>query len=527
MAIVPGQLNRWVYTFTTGTEEVWAENQERANEILLERSVLTATDKNAEVVGFSPAFCIHRTKGPLLSYTNQPAGSSGFYVSATGNSGNNGTQASPWDLATALSGASGKIQPGDTVWLRGGTYSGNFTSSLVGTANSPILVQSYPGERPIISGNFKALIGSAYGWYKGFEVTDAGLGFNGCESYGNYNRLINVIVHDCQETGLGFWNNGISGDIYGCISYNNGTHDNLDHGAYAQNSTGLKSVIDCVFNNNMAYGIQLYATSGGLQHFLLRGNVSYMNGSLAAVAQRRNLFIGALNITPDDITLDQNMTYFPLATQVDKGVEVGYDVTANGSLVLTDNYFVGGVHVLYQSNWASASVLRNTLVGGSGAQLYELVNGGAVSQTGWTFANNVTYNAAANTAWNHNNFAAWHAGALGATDTNPGTVPTAAKVFIRPNLYETGRGHVVIYNWASLSTVQVDLSSILSIGNAYNVYNMENLFGAPVLTGTYNGGTVGFPMSAVAPAVLHNVVPGTPIATGPTFQVFLVRLQGA
>ncbi len=43
-----------------------------------------------------------------------------WYVATTGNSGNPGTLASPWDITTGLT--SSLIQPGDTVWLRGGTY---------------------------------------------------------------------------------------------------------------------------------------------------------------------------------------------------------------------------------------------------------------------------------------------------------------------------------------------------------------------------------------------------------------------
>lgn len=464
------------------------------------------------------------TSGPGGAPLGTPPGPQ-WYVAPTGGTGA-GTQADPWSLAYALGGAGARILPGATVWLRGGTYTGSFVSSLVGTATLPIVVRQYPGERATISGNFQAAIGSAYGWYWGFEVQDAGPLVNGCESFGNYNKLINLIVHDCQGSGIGFWSNGAGGDLYGCISYNNGTHVNLDHGCYAQNTTALKSIIDCVFNNNLAYGVQVFASGGSIQHFLLRGNVAYVNGSLDASGQTRNLFIGGLPAIPDDITLDQNMTYFPVATLVDKGVEMGYDVTVNGAGVVTDNYFVGGVNVLYFSHWTTGQVLRNTLVGGTGAKIYELTNGGAVTQAGWTFGNNVTYSNTS-TAWNGNNFATWHAGALGLTDTNPGTLPAATKVFVRPNLYEPGRGHVVIYNWAAGSNVAVDLSTVLAPNASYRVWNMENLFGAPVVTGTYSGGTVNFPLSAVAPATPHNSVPGVPVATGPTFQAFLVRLVGA
>src|SRR6266566_4516232 len=172
MAIVPGTMSHWVYTFTSGTEDVWAENQERANEILLERAVLTKTDLNCEVTGFAPGYTTHRTKGVLLNFTNQPTGASGFFVSASGNSGNTGAIGSPWDLQTALSGGNGKVQPGDTIWMRGGTYNANtFTSTLNGSASAPIVVKQYPGELGTITGNL--FLSGNYNWFQGFELGTA------------------------------------------------------------------------------------------------------------------------------------------------------------------------------------------------------------------------------------------------------------------------------------------------------------------------------------------------------------------
>ena len=77
------------------------------------------------------------------------------------------------------------MHPGDTIWLRGGTYTGNFTSYLTGTASLPIVVRQYPGERATLDGNVnpgdvgKQRSGSVrsqwggYTWYWGFEVTNS------------------------------------------------------------------------------------------------------------------------------------------------------------------------------------------------------------------------------------------------------------------------------------------------------------------------------------------------------------------
>src|SRR5205809_6252073 len=71
----------------------------------------------------------------------------GWYVTVNGTSSGAGTTGSPWNLQTALGGGNGKVQAGDTIWLRRGTYAGTFYSGLSGTAASPIVVRAYPGER--------------------------------------------------------------------------------------------------------------------------------------------------------------------------------------------------------------------------------------------------------------------------------------------------------------------------------------------------------------------------------------------
>jgi hypothetical protein len=44
------------------------------------------------------------------------------------------------------------VQPGDTILVRGGTYSANIVVSITGTATSPIKLTNYPGETVVIDG---------------------------------------------------------------------------------------------------------------------------------------------------------------------------------------------------------------------------------------------------------------------------------------------------------------------------------------------------------------------------------------
>src|SRR5262249_25532435 len=83
-----------------------------------------------------------------------------FYVSPSGNSSGNGSVSSPWDLQTALNQPSAVVA-GSTIYLRGGTYKGKFTSNLKGAAGSYITVMSNPGEWAIVDGYKTTTLGAA------------------------------------------------------------------------------------------------------------------------------------------------------------------------------------------------------------------------------------------------------------------------------------------------------------------------------------------------------------------------------
>src|SRR5205823_2211602 len=108
-----------------------------------------------------------------------PAPSTGFFVSPSGSSSADGSIAHPLDLPSVLANSSGRIQAGDTVWLRGCTYRGNFRSFLSGTATKPIAVRHYPGERAIIDGGSGSAtastwyVGGQYSTFWGFELINS------------------------------------------------------------------------------------------------------------------------------------------------------------------------------------------------------------------------------------------------------------------------------------------------------------------------------------------------------------------
>src|SRR5207245_1456680 len=72
--------------------------------------------------------------GGLANVCGTPTFACDFYAAPTVAANGSGSATSPWDLQTALDGASGKVQPGNTICLRGGTYAGTYRSSLQGSS---------------------------------------------------------------------------------------------------------------------------------------------------------------------------------------------------------------------------------------------------------------------------------------------------------------------------------------------------------------------------------------------------------
>ncbi|HVH69063.1 MAG TPA: Ig-like domain-containing protein [Gemmatimonadales bacterium] len=406
-----------------------------------------------------------------------PGTHAGWYVATNGSSSGSGTTSSPWDLNTGLSGGNGAVQPGDTVWLRGGTYTGQFRSTLTGTAAAPIVVRQYPGERAIIDGagstNDTFVADGAYSIFWGFEVTNSDpvrccstssfFRADAMVNHAPHTKFINMIIHD---TGPGYytWTQFADVEIYGAIIFNVG-YDGSDrghgHSMYLKNDVGPLLVRDNIVFNSYGYGFHCYTNTGdGLLNGIdLEGNTAFNSGTLSAQGTSGNL--GNLGQPPaNNMKMIDNMTYFS------PGIGGSNWLLGSGDgLLATGNYVVGGTG-MSEGTWTNATITGNTVI-------------------------------------------------------TTGPTPTQPLVFVRPNAYEPGRASVIIYNWSRQATVSVDLSSVLSVGSRYEVRNVQDIFGPPVLSGTF-GGTISFPMAGITPPTPIGLSSSPSPVTGPDFNVFIV-----
>lgn len=421
-----------------------------------------------------------------------------FYVSPTGTPEGNGSIKRPWDLQTALNQPG--VQPGDTIWLRGGTYSGSYIARLNGTPTSPIIVRQYAGERATIDGGSKnenegiLVARGSYAWYWGFEIMSSEPTRSTTESGSNPTlitrsdavlidqnakhpglKFINLVVHDARQ-GFGFWKEAEDGEIYGCLIYYNGWEApdrGHGHGIYTQNQTGTKKIIDNIFFSGFSHGIHVYGSaSAPLDNYDIEGNTTFDAGNLSAIGGR-NLLLGGGSVAHNPIVKD-NLMYRAVSPSDD--FNLGYsggcaNATVTGNYVASVTAFVNCVPSILTDN-----------------TFYGSISGLTESQ----FVAN-TYLSAR---------------------------PTGMKVFVRPNAYEPGRANITVYNWDGAESVDVDASEILTVGDLYEVRNAQDFFGAPVSSGTYSGGSLTLPLKdlTMATPVGH----AAPAPSGPEFNAFIL-----
>jgi len=479
-------------------------------------------------------------------------------VSPQGSATAAGTIADPWSYEHAFTGAAGKIQPGDTVWFRAGTYvlDQHRPITVSGTGElSRVVFRAYPGELATFAAQSASdvdRIDVEADWLtlRDLEITNTSTDRSrnrGASIYnnGNCNRYLDLVVHD---GGHGFYAEparyGV--ELIGSIFYNNGwaTAARTDgHAMYIKsNATPENScrpgqarivVRDNVAFNGFGFGIHAYTDRAeGLHGALLEGNVVFNNGSAADAAYSAtswNLLLGGDKdvLIVDADTVRRNMSYYSPPAKLQNpgaGITIGYQpgpwTSRHHHAVVTDNYSVGGNYALRIRNWDTIEVRGNVAAGPDVAYLEDsgLAN--------YTWSTSTYYADPSSPAWYYAGRITWQqwkdATGFGGTDavTAP---PQAPKIFVRSLApYVAGRGHIIVYNWSMDASVPVDLSPVLAVGDSFAVWNVQDLFGTPVLSGQYTGGTVTLPMSGVTPPP---PVGGTrmPPRTAPEFDVFVVQ----
>jgi hypothetical protein len=371
------------------------------------------------------------------------------YVAVDGAPSGQGTKASPWDAESALNG-SHPVHPGDTLWLKRGTYRAvnnrdglGFTVKLAGTASAPVQVRAVPGERVTIDGGLNIQPPSTYLWIRDLEVTvseprppapvppdptykNVGRPWGGLNVYsGTGCKFINLVIHNNNQ-GVSWWSASTESELYGCILYDNGwaaTDRGHGHAIYTQNDEGLKTIADCIMTGGYGYSLHAYGSKrADVNNYLAQGNIVYNAGA----------FLIGGGKPSRGIRVKDNVLY-------NTDMRLGYDAPYNEDCEVRNNTVYHG----------SLTIDRFRKVVDEG--------------------NKVTKRDAPRT---------------------PGV-----KVVFRVNRYDADRANMALLNGDAKPETAVDFGSFLRPGDRYRLMNPRDFYGKPVLEGTYRGKPVTIPLN--------------------------------
>jgi hypothetical protein len=466
----------------------------------------------------------------------------GWYVAVNGSSSNAGTMERPWSLSYALSQPSG-VGPGDTIWVRGGTYKQyDWSTSLSGTSSAPIVIRAYPGERAAIETEGMFQIQGSDTWWWGLEWRFTWGTRTSPESgshptaipgplstvyvTGPRTKIINCLIHDTGD-GVAIWKEATDAELYGSLIWYTGWQGpdrGHGHAIYTQNGAGLQKYRDNLAWDSYDIGVQAYGSGGvPVRNYLFQGNAFWGHSTLATSGSASQVVLGG-DGEGQDIQFLDNVVYDQQALA--GALRIGYNTSVSYyRYTVRDNWVVGGGPTLRVWNLFQSTFTGNTTYNprcSDGCRMDFLGN-----RSGWTWSGNTHYGNAGAVDWLYDNapktWASWKsATGLGGSDSYLAGAPPQ-KVWVRPNAYEPGRATIVVVSLGGSSSAVVDLSAVgLRSGQAFEVRNAQNYFGPPVLTGTYQGGTITLPLSGLTKAPISGSAPKSPMGTGTGFNAFVV-----
>lgn len=360
----------------------------------------------------------------------------------------------PYQLHDALT--TWRIKPGHTIYLRGGVYAGEFTNSLVGTAEQPITICPYPNETAIIDGSLD--INGAYTIWRDLEIRYSGwitrtsleagnvpsdLPRRDLNIYGEGTKLINCYIHDLSN--FGWWGTAINSKLYGCLIHSNGW-DAPDrghgHGCYTQNRPqGFKVWKDCVTWGHYSTCGKVYSGSNApLKHYDISGLICGPCGD-------SRFLVGSDDGSTEDVVVSNCMTY---------GAAIHFgDALITSDIQFNQLYIVSDADIpLVLTSFNSLQGFNNIIVGGNGLDPSYRVVCKIANKNNWALDGNTYYYTGPNTRPFRNEgiadytFENWRN--TTGLDQNSQQVlgnPTQNKIVVQPNMYDATRSHVAIWNW--------------------------------------------------------------------------------
>lgn len=261
-----------------------------------------------------------------------------YYVATTGNDSNPGSLSAPF---ATIQKAANTMAPGDTTYVRAGTYPGGVNITRSGTAGSYVTLAAYPGEAPSIdcaNSRRNAFTDRNESSVRSYFVID-GFQISNC--------LIGVELHQSNHA----------------IVRNNVVANSSQHGI-AVTTEGLGTMTDVTVTGNVVHdtGIGTGGYTGIFVEYTnnskISGNTVYNsreNGIMLSYQSNNNLIVG--NIAFHNSCYD-DQRYAGIAIEVNSQYNKVYD-----------NVSYGNCHAGYLTNSPNNDISNNTLYGNQEAQI--------------------------------------------------------------------------------------------------------------------------------------------------------------
>jgi hypothetical protein len=225
-----------------------------------------------------------------------------IFVAPNGTDSNPGTMSAPTTLTAAIT----RVQAGQTIQMRGGTYNLSATVTIArgnnGTSSQPKRIFAFGSERPILNFSAQTFSSSNRGiqlngffWHlRGLEVMNAG--DNGIFIGGNNNTIERCITHHNRDSGIQLSRHSSSAPqsewpannlILNCDSFDNFDPDNGEDadGFACKLTAGPGNVFrGCIAHHNIDDGWDLFTQddTGPIGAVTIENCVSYNNGNLSS-----------------------------------------------------------------------------------------------------------------------------------------------------------------------------------------------------------------------------------------------------
>lgn len=261
---------------------------------------------------------------------------------ASGNDSNPGTLEAPWRTITKAAAA---VQPGQTAYLRGGTYlepAGTVDWTRSGTAAAPLTIAGYPGEQAVI--NMRLKLAGAYQAVKNvtvghnthfgnFDVGDVCVWVAGNNNSFQQSEVTGCSMSGVFTTGTNFTLDRLYIHDIGSAFHTEGSEP-LDHGVYMGGSNGVLS--NSLIVRATGYGVQFWSSCASCR--IVENTIAY-NGA-SSVGGHGVMFAGSA--TTNSVVANNLIAYNSRA-----GIH-SYALPANGNNLATTNLVYGNGGPAYE-----------------------------------------------------------------------------------------------------------------------------------------------------------------------------------